>query len=87
LLGAVPKKFKFGKISRPFSLSSDVKLSFTKYMLPMLERDFGITGFQVRSQAYSLAEKYGTTDRFNPEKEVIESGFRKSVNSLFNRNA
>jgi hypothetical protein len=52
----------------------------------MQERGFRLTAFQVRRLAYDFTEKHGTTDRFNPEKGVIEAGFRKSSISPFMRN-
>lgn len=75
-----------GKLADNFSVSSGLQLRFSKYVIPMKERGLELKVFQVRSLACRLVQISGFTDKFNPEKKVIETAFRKSCVSAFNRN-
>jgi hypothetical protein len=45
------------------------------------------SGLRNGNSVTNIAQKGGTTDRFNREKRVVEAGFRKSCINPFNRNA
>lgn len=74
------KKVEMREVDRPFTLSYDVDLKLSKYVVRMQELDLGQTVFQVRNLAHNFTQKNKTADRRNLVKR--DAGKRKMIQTF-----
>ena len=61
-------EIKMLKVGRPFSLSTELEIKLTSYIIQMQELGFGLSVNQIRQIAFSLAEAAGCKHFFNKNR-------------------